>query len=249
MHSLLQSLRYTTRLLLKSPAFTISAVLILGFGIGANTAWTIVGVVRNTLHGTPDFPESPFLAYTPFTQRKLFRQFLLLRTPGDPSSLIPAVRKIVAEIEPEVPVDRMMSFDDLIADRLWSRRLSVLLVSSFSGVALFLAAVGLYGVLAYSVSQRKREIGVRIALGANRDNILQLVIRQGLKLVIIGLVVGIAASLVLARFIENILFGVSGSDPVSLVLAVVVLGLAALPACLLPGLQATRISPTMALRD
>lgn len=214
-----------------------------------NTAWTIVGVVQNTLHGTPDFPESPFLAYTPYTQRKLFRQFLLLRTPGDPSASIPAVRKIVAEIDPEVPVDRMMSFDDLIADRLWSRRLSVLLVSSFSGVALFLSAVGLYGILAYSVSQRKREIGVRIALGANRSNILRLVIRQGLKLVVIGLVVGIAASLVLVRFIENILFGVSGSDPVSILLTVVVLGAAALVACLLPALRATRIRPITALRE
>jgi putative ABC transport system permease protein len=214
-----------------------------------NTAWTIVGVVRNTLHGTPDFPESPFLAYTPYTQRKLFRQFLLLHTPGDPSSLIPAVRKIVAEIDPEVPVDRMMSFDDFIADRLWSRRLSVLLVSSFSGVALFLSAVGLYGILAYSVSQRKREIGVRITLGANRSNILRLVMRQGLKLIVFGLVVGIAASLVLVRFIENILFGVSGSDPVSLALAVGVLGFAALLACLLPALRATRINPITALRE
>jgi putative ABC transport system permease protein len=214
-----------------------------------NTAWTIVGIVQNTLHGTPDFPEPPFLAYTPYSQRKLFRQFLLLRTPGDPSSLIPAVRKIVAEVDPDVPVDRMISFDDLIANRLWSRRLSVLLVSSFSGAALCLSAVGLYGVLAYSVSRRRREIGVRIALGAQGSNILKLIIRQGLKLVAIGLVAGIAASLVLVRFIENILFGVSGSDPVSLAVAVITLGLAALQACLFPALRATRISPIAAMRE
>jgi putative ABC transport system permease protein len=124
--------------------------------------------------------------------------------------LIPAVRKIVAEIDSDVPVDRMMSFDDFVSLRFWARRLSVLLVSIFSGVALFLSAIGLYGVLAYSVSQRKREIGVRLALGAEPSNILRLVIRQGLWLVGIGLVFGIISAAILVQYIRSVLYGVSG---------------------------------------
>ena len=134
----------------------------------------------------------------------------------------------MAEVDPDVPVDRMMSFDDLIADRFWSRRLSVLLVSIFSGAALFLSAVGLYGVLAYSLSRRRREIGVRVALGAQGSNILKLMIGQGLKLVAIGFVVGIGASLILVRFIDSVLYGVSATDPITLVISVFALGVAAL---------------------
>jgi putative ABC transport system permease protein len=207
------------------------------------------GVVQNVRHSTPDSAEAPFLAYTPYSQRNLFRQFLLLRTAGDPTLLIPQVRKVVAEIDPDVPVDRMMSFDDLIADRFWTRRLSMLLVGLFSGVALFLASVGLYGVLAYSVSQRQRELGVRIVLGAKSSSILSLVIRQGIKMVGIGLGAGIGMALLLVRFIESILYGVSGTDPISLCAAVIVLGLAAVLACLLPAVRATRINPITALRE
>jgi putative ABC transport system permease protein len=171
-----------------------------------------------------------------------------LRTPGDPAGLIPAVRKIVASVDPDIPADRMMGLDELIASRSATRRLGVLLIALFSSVALLLSAVGLYGTLAYSVSLRKREIGVRIALGAQTSNILRLVIRQGLKLVCFGLIVGIVSALILVRFIDSILYGISASDPVSLGLAVVVLGLAAVLACLLPALRATRINPITALR-
>jgi predicted permease len=217
---------------------------------GSQKTWTIVGVVQNSRHHSPDHPLASFQAYFPYTQREnLFWQFLLLRTPGDPNVLVSAVRKIVAEVDSDVPVTNIMRFDDLIADRFWARRLGVLLVSIFSGAALFLSAVGLYGVLAYSVSQRRREIGVRIALGAQASNILRLVIRQGLKLVCFGLVVGIVSALIIVRFIDSILYGVSGNDPVSFALAVVVLGLAALLACLLPALRATRINPITALRE
>jgi putative ABC transport system permease protein len=118
-----------------------------------------------------------------------------------------------------------------------------LLVSLFSGFALFLSAIGLYGVLAYSVNQRRRAIGIRIAVGARSANILQLVVSQGLRLAGIGLVNGIAAALVLSRLMSGILYGVSGNDPVSLMVAVLVLGLAALVACLLPALRAVRIDP------
>ncbi len=212
--------------------------------------WTIVGVAQGSRHNSPDHPLAQFQTYFPYSQRdNLYRQFLLLRSTGDPTVLVQAVRKLVAEVDPEVPVTQFTSFDDLIADRFWARRLGVLLVSIFSGAALFLSAVGLYGVLAYSVGQRRREIGVRIALGAQASNILRLVIRRGLKLVGVGLLVGIMAALIFVRFIESILYGVSGTDPITLGLAVLVLGLAALVACLLPALRATRINPITALRE
>jgi putative ABC transport system permease protein len=211
--------------------------------------WTIVGVVENIRHAGPDFAEARFLAYTPYSQRGLFREFLLLRTAGDPATLVPAVRKIVAEIDPDVPVDRATSYDDFLAGRFWARRLSASLAGLFSAVAILLSAAGLYGVLAYSVLRRRRELGVRIALGARTSNVLTLVLRQGLLLSGIGLTVGIAAGLLLGRFMGNILYGVSGTDPIALMLAILVLGLAAASACLLPALRATRINPIIALRE
>ena len=212
--------------------------------------WTIVGVVGNSRHNAPDHLVAPFQTYFPYSQRDdLFRAFLLLRTPGDPVALIPVVRKMVAEVDPDVPVDRIMLFDDLIAGKFATRRLGVLLVSVFSGTALFLSAVGLYGVLAYSVAQRRREIGVRIALGAQATNIVRLVIHQGLKLVCVGLAIGIISALLLARLIDSLLYGVSANDPISLALGVTVLGMAAFLACLLPALRATRINPITALRE
>ena len=174
---------------------------------------------------------------------------MLLRTEGDPLALIPEVRRIVADLDPDVPVTRMMSFDDNIAEKSATTRLSALVANIFSGVALFLSAAGLYGVLAYSVSQRRREIGVRVALGAQSSNILRLVIRQGLRLVGIGLAIGMIAALLLVRFIETILYGVSGGDLVTLVSATLILGVTASLAYFLPALRAVRVNPIIALRE
>jgi putative ABC transport system permease protein len=210
---------------------------------------TIVGVAENVHHNTPDHQEAPFQGYFPYAQRFVGFEVLVVRTPGDPLTLIPAIRKAVASIDPDIPVVKLTTFEDLIAQKFVTRRLAVLLVSAFSGIALFLSAIGLYGVVAYSVSQRTRDIGIRVALGAQSSHVLELVIRQGLKLVGIGLVIGIAAGLIIVRSIDSMLYGVSGNDPVTLALAAFVLGLAALLACLLPALRATRINPINALRE
>jgi putative ABC transport system permease protein len=212
--------------------------------------WTIVGVVQNSRHNEPDHGLAPFQAYFPYEQRTdLEREFLLLRTQGDPLTLIPEVRRIVADLDPDVPVTLLMSFDDNVAEKSATTRLTALLAGIFSGVALFLSAVGLYGVLAYSVSQRRREIGVRIALGAQSSNILRLVIRQGLKLVLLGLAIGMIAALLLVRFIEGILYGVSGGDPITLISAASILGLTAFLACILPALRAALVNPITTLRE
>jgi putative ABC transport system permease protein len=212
--------------------------------------WTIVGVAQNSRHNGPHPGVPLFQAYFPYNQRTdLWGEFLLLRTSGDPLVLVPEVRRIVADLDPDVPVTQMMRLDDHITEKFALGRLTALLATVFSGVALFLSAVGLYAVLAYFVAQRRREIGVRIALGAQSSNILKLVVRQGLNLVLIGLAIGIVAALLLVRFIASFLYGISGGDPLTLAAAVLILALAAALACLLPALRAARVNPITALRE
>jgi putative ABC transport system permease protein len=148
-----------------------------------------------------------------------------------------------------VPVPNIRTLDDLIAEKLATRKLTSVLVSFFSGAALCLSAIGLYGVLAYTVSQRRREIVVRIALGAETIKIVQLVTQQGFKLIGIGLVAGTVIALVCAHFIEGMLYGVSAIDPISMLIAALVLCLAGCAACLLPALRAARTDPITALRE
>jgi putative ABC transport system permease protein len=212
--------------------------------------WTIVGVAQNSRHNRPQNPAPPYQAYFADHQVPgLFREFLLLRTQGDPSPLIQEVRKLVASVDPEVPATPIRTFDDLMAEKFAPQRLGVLLGTTFSIAALFLSAVGLYGLLAYYVNQRRREIGVRIALGAPATDILNLVVSQGIKLVTAGLIVGVVLAMVLTRLVGNILYGISAYDPITIVAAVVILGLVATFACALPALQAVKINPITALRE
>lgn len=220
------------------------------FYLDKKSTWTVVGVVQNTRHNAVDHNLAPFQTFVPANQDpNLYRQFLLVRTTGDPITVISAIRKVVAGVDPDVPVTRMMSFEENMSEKSATNRLGVFLVATFSAVAVLLSAVGLYAVLAYSVTQRRREIGVRIALGAQSSNIIRLVVRQGLKLVLIGLMLGMVMALLLVRFIESVLYGISGSDPITLATAVLILALAAALACLLPALRATRVNPITALRE
>jgi putative ABC transport system permease protein len=152
-------------------------------------------------------------------------------------------------MDPNIPLYNVGLFDDLLAKSFATKRLATTVVSLFSGAALLLAAIGLYGVLSYSVVQRRREIGVRMALGARSTSILQLVVKQGLIVVGIGLAVGLVAAMGLARLIAGILYGVSAFDLVSIGLSVLILGFVALITCLLPAFRATRIDPVTALRE
>jgi putative ABC transport system permease protein len=214
------------------------------------SARTIVGVVQNSRHNAVDRDLAPFQTYIPANQDPdLYRQFLLVRAVGDPIAMIPEIRKVIAEVDPDIPVTRMVSSDENISTKTATNRLGVWLLGIFSGFALFLSAVGLYAVLAYSVTQRKREIGVRIALGAQSSNIVRLIVHQGLGLVLAGLALGMITALLLVHFIESLLYGVSGGDPITLAAAVLILGLAAAVACLLPALRATRVNPITALRE
>ena len=216
--------------------------------------YTIVGIVPVIQHDRPDFPRAPYQVYflysqSPYTPRITNDFTLLLHTRENPSELVNGLRQTIAGIDPNLPLTTIYPFDQVIYDSFASRRLQMTLVGAFSAAALVLALVGLYGVLSYSVSLRKRELSVRIALGAQAPNIIGLVVGQGLKIAGIGLTVGLIAALLLNRLIEGTLFGVSAADPISIGISVLVLIAAALAACLVPALRATRIDPIRSLRE
>ena len=216
---------------------------------------TIVGVVADVQYDDPGVQQTPLQVYFPYTQRAgAFGEFnkfesLVLDTSVDPYSVIPALRKTVDTIDPDLPLANVSSYDDLIAKCFTPKRISVIVVGVFSGLALLLAAIGLYAVLSYSVSLRIREIGVRMALGAAPANVIKLVTGQGIKIVGVGLIVGVLAGVIAAHLIASVLYNVSATDPVALATSMLILSLAALLACLLPAYRATRIDPIVALRE
>ena len=216
---------------------------------------TIIGVVADVQHNDPGRGQTPFQSYFSYSQTAggfgEFTKFetLVLHTTVDPQSVIPALRKTIGTLDPDLPLANVSAYDNLIAKSFTTRRLSLVVVGLFSCVALLLAAIGLYAVLSYSVSMRVREIGVRMALGAEATNIIKLVTYQGLRIICVGLIVGIGAGIVLGQIIGSVLYGVSASDPAALLTSALVLSTAALLACLLPAFRATRIDPITALRD
>jgi putative ABC transport system permease protein len=226
---------------------------------GDSPHFTIVGVVPHVCHDTPGQGEilvnpvwwstPPFQVYLPYTQSAKDGEYLIIRSNLNSASLVAAVRQAVASIDPSVPIFDAHPYDQVIAQRFVTRRLSTLLVALFSGAALFLSAVGLYGTVSYFVGQKSREIGIRMALGAEAGNILRLVAEQGLWPVGVGLTIGILTGLLLARFIDAFLYGVSAYDPITLALTVLVLGFATLIACLLPAARAVQINPTSVLNE
>lgn len=211
--------------------------------------YTIIGVVPHLCHDTPGERQIPFQAYRSATQANSLEEYLLIRSNLGSATLAAGIREAVASIDAGVPIFDVHPYNEVIAQRYVVRRLSTLLAILFSGAALFLSGVGLYGVVSYFVGQKTREIGIRIALGAQARNILKLVAEQGLWPVAIGLAIGIVAGLLSARFIEAFLYGVSAFDPITMGLTVLVLGIASLVACLLPAVKAIRINPTKVLKE
>lgn len=213
---------------------------------------TIVGVVRDMrLSAIVDTLETerPGAYYSPLAQRPARNVGLAVRTAGDPAALIDAVRRAVAGVDPELPLFDVHTMDARTSEALADRRTPTLVAGSFAVVALFLAAIGLYGVLAYQVSQRRREIGIRMALGAGAPRIFRLVLGEGAVIVAVGAAFGLAGAFVLRRAIESQLYEVAAMDPIVLAIVGGVLMVVALIACLVPARRAAKTDPVAALAE
>lgn len=208
----------------------------------------IVGVAGDIRHRGPATPVDPML-YLPPAQDVTTRRMMtvVVRTDGDPDSLLPAVRAAIRDLDARLPISNLRSFGTLRSERTASERFNALLVVSFAVLALMLAAVGIYGVMSFVVAQRTPEIGLRMALGATRSAVLAMVVARTAWPVIVGVAVGLSGALALTRVLKTMLFGITASDPVTFSSAVLVLGTAALAACLVPALRAVRIDPIRAL--
>jgi len=221
----------------------------------------IVGIVGDVKHfGLGE--ETPPFVYAPFTQqpavfpggaaRAHLHKALVLRTPSGPMSgeknLAVSVKQALAEIDPNQPITNIMTMEDVLAASLGDYRFYMELLGIFAGVAVLLAAVGIYGVMSYSVSERTHEIGIRMALGAHRSDVLGLIARLWLKLTLIGVAIGVALALGVARLISSFLFGVKPTDPLTYAAVAVGLSAVALLACYLPARRAMKVDPLVALR-
>jgi predicted permease len=188
------------------------------------------------------------IVYWPMAQLPWSQVTLLVRSQSNGSAIVSAVRSKIAEADPTLPVSGVASMEQIVATSVAQPRLIMQLVGIFAGLALVLAAVGIYGVMAYSVSSRKQEMGIRVALGARPVEILRLVVGQGMRLTLVGVALGIAASLALTRLLATLLFNVHATDPLIFSGAALVLITTALFACYLPARRATRVDPIEVLR-
>ena len=209
----------------------------------------IVGVVGNVRHQALDVAPRAEL-YQPIAQAGWPRMFFAVRTAaGNPLALAPAVQAAVASVDKNVALGNVRTMEDLVARSLAQRRFTMLLLTIFAGIALALAAIGLYGVMSYTVAQRTREIGIRMALGAQRADVLKLVVRHGMILTAAGVAIGLAASFGFTRLIANLLYGVGATDAVTFAGLSLLLLAVALLACWLPARRASGVDPVIALRS
>jgi cell division protein FtsX len=209
---------------------------------------TIVGVVGDLRDKSLESAPRPTI-YVDYRQRPIAAQrfTIVMRAPGEPGAVVSSAREIVRSLDPDVP-PRFSTFSNIFAASLGARRFSLVLVGVFSATALLLAMAGIYGVTAYTVAQRTREIGVRMALGASRSNVLGMVLKQGAITGIVGIGGGVLGALALTRWLQSQLFGVSATDPATFAGVALILILVSLAACWIPGRRAARVDPMVALR-
>ena len=207
----------------------------------------IVGVVGDTKVNTLEGANLPQI-YVPHAQDSDWGfMAMVIRTTGDPASLAPAVRREVLTLDKNQPIYNVRTMDEVVMNSIRTRRLSMLLFAAFAGAALLLAALGIYGVMAYSVTQRVREIGIRMALGAQADDVSRMIVRQGMMLTLAGVGLGLAGAVGLSRVLASLLFGTNAIDPMTFAAISLLLGLVALVACYFPARRAARIDPSKAL--
>jgi putative ABC transport system permease protein len=210
----------------------------------------IIGIVGDANEESLSQEGGGPIMFIPYTQVKGTPDGakFVVRTSQDPRALTSAVRDVLRSLNGNLPLSPPKTMDELMSDSLVSHRFPTILLALFGGIALLIAAVGVYGVVSYSVVQRTHEIGIRVALGASRTRILHMVLAQGSRLAIAGVVVGLIASCWLAALLRELLFGVTPSDPLTLAGATFVLLAVAFAACWIPARRATRVDPLVALR-
>ena len=211
---------------------------------------TIVGIAadvkRLSLREAPP-PEM----YVPYTQKvwpSLLTMDVVLRTTQDPASVAPGARQAIHSVDPDLPIAKVKTLNDLVDDSVAQPRFAMLLLGAFGGLALLLAMIGMYGVISYNVAQRTQEIGIRIALGAQRRNIFEMVLGHGLRLAVLGIAIGLAAAFAVTQVMTSFLYGVQATDPLTFTAVALLLVLVALFACYIPARRAMRVDPMVALR-
>lgn len=216
---------------------------------GDTRSFTVVGVVGDVHDdGLANAPPPTFYAFYPQRLRTYWPLSLVVRTSGDPSSVIASIRRIVHDVRPDVAV-RARTIDRVLAGSVADRRFTLFIIVAFAGAALLLATLGVYGIVSYVVTQRTREIGVRVALGAQRRDILELIVGEGLRLGVTGIAIGVGASLLLTRLLRGLVFGVSTTDPGVFAAVALLLVAVAFTAAYLPGRRAARVDPMDVLRS
>jgi putative ABC transport system permease protein len=220
------------------------------FGEANDPAYAIVGVVGDIKHMGLDADEGAVM-YQPHAQKRfawLRWMTLVVRTNEEPMSLATAVRSRIQEIDKDQPVYNVATMEQLLTKSIAQPRFSTLMLGVFALLALALTAIGVYGVVSYTIAQRTREIGIRMALGAQMRDVLRLVIGQGLKMVLLGVALGLAGAGALSHVMKSLLFGVSATDPAIFAIISVLLTSVALLACYLPARRAAKVDPMIALR-
>src|SRR5436190_14676303 len=210
---------------------------------------TVIGIIKDVKEDLFNYRINRPVWYVPYAQlENNFPVNLVVRTNSDPASVTAAVRQAIHAVDPDQPVSNVMTMNENLAGVLVTERFSAILMNALGASGLLLAALGLYGVIAYSVSQRTAEIGVRVALGAQRIHVLQLILSQGAKLTLLGVVIGVAAAWALTRLLGGLLFEVNATDPATFLSISLLLVSIALVACFLPARRALSVDPVIALR-
>ncbi|HEX8421865.1 MAG TPA: FtsX-like permease family protein, partial [Pyrinomonadaceae bacterium] len=215
---------------------------------GSESPWrTIVGIVRDVRLQNLDTEAYPQM-YAPLAQSPRRSMTMVVRTAGDPMNLIPFVRSELTRLDKDQPLYNVRTMEQVMSESTSRRRFNMMLIAVFAFLGLVLAAVGIYGVISYSVTQRTHEIGIRMALGAEARDILKMIVRQGMGMVILGVGIGLVGAFGLTRVMSSLLFGVSPTDLVTFAGVPLILATVALLACYIPARRATRVDPMIALR-
>jgi predicted permease len=221
---------------------------VLAFAAVSGDWRTIVGVVGNTRSASLD-AEPPAALYQPFEQEQVFAGSLVVRSNADPGALLIPATQVVRQVDPSVPIGKVGTLAELRDESVASQRINALLVSGFGAVALLIAAVGLAGVLGFSVSQRINEIGVRMSLGAHPSQVRRMIVLEGATLLAIGLVLGAVASVFASGVVEGMLFNVAPNDPTTIIAVAALMGLVGVLAAWVPAVRASNVQPVEALRQ